>query len=618
MVIFILAAISSYLLFRRGTTSEPIAFARAVAPAPLCWHWRRDRFERRMAAAALFALVVALYASLAGPSEYVVFYEFQNAVRHIADAPEILEALLGALAGVMCRALPPWRSIISGLGAHRDAKVSPRENEEPDRNTSGSELSMGPLLLFAGALASVILAAMLAPYASTLLDRTSGVDTPYVKVQFATSAAERQLALNVERDIEILDKLEDFPRSLRLVQYDCGQAVVDDARGIAALKVAGDQFETFQMAIAFRMALMPYVNAIVEYQRKRRSIDMLTLRVKPVAEKFERLVLLASSGADHAGFAAAYIETMVEIAQQQAKFKSEGIGDELSPEEKDRRKRDDDPHWCDPPGNPNVPREPVAAKDFQRLAEETRYVFGAASAFLNFIGDTGGVIRIWSLAKANPILSEDINVNDGLALSLYTGKRDFAEIFRLIGVTSHSVDEMVKAVDKFDPRSDPDDQNIKKALKSRYKRVRFMTGVRKAYLWAQMGLEDVWPPPQVPWSDALKYAEDARKNLPMLGDARFTCTDDDFDLRVHDTYAFVRLAFEAHKLQTYRIRPDQQRVRDARVILDDLRASVLEMQQSLKTRSLNEALSHCLNEAEADAWMKRLSSHVKLADALQR
>jgi hypothetical protein len=342
------------------------------------------------------------------------------------------------------------------------------------------------------------------------------------------------------------------------------------------------------------MSLLPYVNSIVNYQRERRSIDILKLRVRPVAEKFESLVLLASSGADPSRFAATYDEVSAEISQQAAKFRSERIKDEFPPEEKNRRDRDGDPHWCDPPGNPDGPRDPVAAKDLQGLAEETRYVYGFASGLLNFVGDIDGIIRIWSLAQANPNLKDDININDSLAVSLYTGKRDFSEIFRLIDVTSRNVDRMDKVVNAFVARSRSDDENIKKALALRYERVRFINSVRRAYLWAQMGLEEVWPPAEVPWGTALKYADDALKKFPNIGAARFPCTDDDLDLRVQDTYAYVRLAFEAHNLQTSKVRPDQRRVRDARAILDDLRARVVEMKRSLETRRADEALSHCL------------------------
>jgi hypothetical protein len=190
MVIFILAAISSYLLFTRRTASEVIEPPRAMTSEPI-WNWRGDRVRRRAAAAVLSALAATLYASLAAPSEYGIFFEFQNAVRCIASAPETTDALLGALAGLMCSALPPWRTIISGQGAHHDTKTPTAESEKSDSGTPSAELSMGPLLLFAAALASVILAAILAPYTSTLLDRISGVDTPYVKVQFASREATR-------------------------------------------------------------------------------------------------------------------------------------------------------------------------------------------------------------------------------------------------------------------------------------------------------------------------------------------------------------------------------------------------------------------------------------------
>src|SRR5262245_3436989 len=86
---------------------------------------------------------------------------------------------------------------------------------------------------------------------------------------------QRQLVLSVERDLVSYDKLEEFPRSLRFITYDCGQAALE-AKGMENFRKNGLEkfqkkvkYETFQNALAFRTKLLPYINSVVDAQRKK-------------------------------------------------------------------------------------------------------------------------------------------------------------------------------------------------------------------------------------------------------------------------------------------------------------------------------------------------------------
>jgi hypothetical protein len=165
----------------------------------------------------------------------------------------------------------------------------------------------------------------------------------------------------------------------------------------------------------------------------------------------------------------------------------------------------------------------------------------------------------------------------------------------------------------------PDDNDIQTKLRERYKRARFFLKLRQAYLWAQMGLrpqEDVWPQEEVPWGKAIKYSEEAYRSQAFP--SRFQCTDDDDDLIIEDTYAFVKLAFEGHNLQVHGMQPVQNQVREARTVLEDARAKLLHTQQQVdEARRRGVPASSCLVPTEMKRWMKRISSHLQLAEAMQ-
>jgi hypothetical protein len=98
----------------------------------------------------------------------------------------------------------------------------------------------------------------------------------------------------------------------------------------------------------------------------------------------------------------------------------------------------------------------------------------------------------------------------------------------------------------------------------------------------------------------------------------FPCTDDGHDLYVKDTYAYVKLAFEAYNLRRGSKPPDHARqLRDARIILEDMRAEVISILHAIQDRTRGDRPAPtCVIESEAKAWIKRISSHLKLAEAI--
>jgi hypothetical protein len=540
----------------------------------------------------LMALYTTPFARDMGAWEYSIFI----VTRRISSMPETADALLGVLAGVMCRAFPGWTTIFDGREAAAAVKW--------------------PLLFFAGALSSVVLAALVVPYVSALLDRASGVETPYLKLQFATSTADRQLAQSLPRNVLNPDRFEDFPRSLRFIQYDCGQAALE-VGGINELR---DNFvvryQDFQNGIAFRNKLIPYFNLIANAERRGYNVEMLKARVRPLAEKFSRLVADPEASTFKDDYEAVW--PWLERWSREGGFKE--VDDKPTPEEAQRQKEaqrhpeQSDPHWCEP-------EKHVNAYAVKRLIKNTRFVHGAVAALFDYVDNTEGSILMMSLAKA--ILDKDINVNGGLAAALYIGGRDLPEILSLVEAEIDSVENQRSTVVTFGKTGNwGEDMEIRTTLLKRYDRAREILRQRQALLWAQMGLqspEDVSPQEEVPWGKAIKYVEEAYRTHRDQGFAsRFQCTDDGDNFTIMDTYAFVKLAFEAHNRQVHRMQPDQKHVREARTVLEDARATLLHTQQQVdEARRRGVPASSCLVPTEIKRWMKRISTHLKLAEAMQ-
>ena len=571
-------------------------------------------------------------------------YEFLLTTRRIASMPETVHAVLGVVAGLMCGNFTRWMTYTRSFGATSSAgglqqQVLPGMNQpQAEASTAQGTSETWPMIIFAAALASVVIAALMAPYASSTLSRVSGLETPYVKVQFAISPspAERQQILNVERDLNNIDTLEAFPRSLRFIQYDCAQAALDANMGITEfrLKQPG-KYREFTAGLAFRLSVIPYVNRIVNAKRKGYNLVVLKTRARQVAEKF---ALLATNG----DFEKNYLAAMFEVDRQEQMFRDEDVRSDRALKELDRKRRDPDPDYC----LPSYEQIDLAFDRFNLdnastvrmvVQKRPRLILGFAAALFSFEGNVDAANAMFTGIFRLDQSTNDTNTIASFADALYVGGDDLREVLakeeddlRLIENRLRQV-EAAKFWTQNEVKADPTgaretDNKAHNDLVDRNNRARFIIRLRLAYIWAQHGLApeaDLLPQRDLHWSSAQQYADDAYESF--LGKSwrprRFPCIDDDSDLGIKDTYAFVKLAYQAYNLKTLRKPPDESQVRPARAILEDALAEAREEHRRLVEARLSMAQGgaapSCLTEVETKAWVKRISSHLKLAEALQ-
>jgi hypothetical protein len=601
MVVFLLAAAVAYVTWG------------FVAARRTTWDsrpWWKHRWELTIVLL-LLLLLPTLSALLTGAWQLYYFRQF-------ALAPETGQAILGIIGGIMCRIFPRWAAT-NGL----------REPHSKKADTQ-TDYAKWPLLTFAVGFAGLVLLALIGPNVPMVLDRTSSVETPYVKIQFLTSPGERQRALQFERDLQPILDLDEFPRSARFIQYDCMQAAIE-AHGIGQFKLlknsSPNSYQTFTDALRFHRWLGAYVNRILNAQRQGDDIETLKGRVRIVAAKF--VVLVSGVPADIDTNAA---EVWKEIEKQNQFFELHHRSAAFLAEEKNRQLLDPDPPWCD------APYADIDQNAFQQVVKElietTGFVHRDVSTLLHFAGDIDSEILVMSLARAVPGQLEDINVNDHLAATLYLGGRDFTELMPFLEIGRQRIDKNDAALQTPRYDGDPlyegddtdkgDDDEIIKLLRKRYERARFDTALERAYLWAQEGVSpssDLLPE-EVHFTEADQIANEAYKTLRNNKLPRFRCTDDSWELSVMDTYAYVKLAFQTHNLKNHRIQPIQTEVTEAREVLEDASARVRDALRLLiqykKAMMGGAAPPTCLTEAAMRAWAKRISGHVTLAEALLR
>jgi hypothetical protein len=233
--------------------------------------------------------------------------------------------------------------------------------------------------------------------------------------------------------------------------------------------------------------------------------------------------------------------------------------------------------------------------------------------------------------------TKDTNAIAGFANALYVGGDDLREVLareeddlRLTESRLRQV-EAAKFWTQNEVKADPTgaketDNKAYNDLVDRNNRARFIIRLRLAYIWAQHGLApeaDLLPQRDLHWSSAQQYADDAYES--SLGKSwsprRFPCIDDGSDLGIKDTYAFVKLAYQAYNLKTLRIPPNEFQVRQAREVLEGALAEAREEHRRvMEARPLmarGESAPSCFTEVETKAWVKRILNHLKLAEALQ-
>jgi hypothetical protein len=304
-------------------------------------------------------------------------------VRSIVSAPGTTEAVLGGVVGLLCRAFRRWNALrwAKATNDYDALHSSQRPELHGIDDKAKTDTANLPLLLLAGAIASLVAAAFLSR-SPTILDRVLQVDTPVLKVQLATSTAERQLILNFERDLVPIDGLEDFPRSFRFIHYDCAQAA-----GNAHLTLNEFQrdykedFETFKNGIVFRAMLLPYFNYLVNARERNIPLEILQERARSVVSKLTLLLSEPSNVVENLKTARQEIDNQMKDFGD--KYSGIGVTGDLPVAEQLRlqSESDPDPHWCDPPNG----KSQFSKSELLRLIDTTRYVHGVISLLYNLL-----------------------------------------------------------------------------------------------------------------------------------------------------------------------------------------------------------------------------------------
>jgi hypothetical protein len=115
--------------------------------------------------------------------------------------------------------------------------------------------------------------------------------------------------------------------------------------------------------------------------------------------------------------------------------------------------------------------------------------------------------------------------------------------------------------------------------------------------------------------EAFQALDDKNKSLPL-----FRCTDDTDEFSVNDTFAYVRLAHEAHNIKRRRVTQDHSRIiSNVRDVLESLRDKVNDKLHALQdaSRRPDEVRLLCLSETKAKAWFSRISGHLRLVEAIE-
>jgi hypothetical protein len=560
MVIFLLAALAGYI------ACEP--FVRWWSPH------RETRWLRARHAVVLIALLLALGIALFAVVTGSLHVQSLRYVRRLLAASETNEAVLGAVAGIVAYTFPLWRY----------------------------ELNLGGtwgLIALASALGSIMLVAIIEPH----LDSLTTFETPYAKFQFATPQAERQLQVEIQRDLSFFEGLQGVTGTDRIFQIECGYAAVK-AGGFAAFE-RSPLYQDLGHALVLRNAFRDFLARVARAQTAGYDIDGLKRRVSPVADKFYALIsgrwparLSLHSIVD------AYRDATQELRKQDYALATEGIGNPPANGAKaaPRSGQEADPerHWCAP-----LPEELSKQSQIEDLLENTRYVYGAVAVMFSFTGNTEGQIKTYLAARARPPLRDDINVNGSLADAMYQAERDFRQVSEFYEKALAAIDSQAADVANFcaSPRSQPNDQEICQDLPRRYTRARLNVRRDLAYVWAQADMR---------WPTAEFYANQNLEDFRQGSTPQYECLDDYVPIEVKDTYSYVMLAFQAHNYRNDRITPNVTDVREARSLLEEA-ASELEAKQLEEDSPIQ-----CTSHDQTKVWLRRVRSHLRLAEAMLR
>jgi hypothetical protein len=563
MSIFILAALISYML---GSVIQSTKFLDNInSNQP----WVALVFAAGLSAVLITVLVALESSSLAR-------------IQDVARAPETAQAMLGFIAGAICRKLP------SGVIGNDVGSAEPSAWRPP---------------ITIIALAAVVVLALLAPGGSAIVDRIKNVQTSGFSIELYAAASDRQLEINVDRDLSQFGTIEGLPRSPRYSQYDCGYAILA-AGGQDQLKNSTNNrqrfatYDDFRNAIAFLKSSVfaKFARRVINAKERGADVEILKAHVRPVAEKLSLLAVTPVRD-DQGAFDTAYAAADDERGRQDDALKSEtpGITDDLTAV--DRQNQASVPEWC---GNGDDEVTPAKLRD---VVNYTRAFHGFVAGLHSFTGNLEGQVLMHSLAKSNPLLKDDINVNSGLASALYYAGRPISDV---IPLELAALKRLQFEADVARGKSSADKEKADE-LARRYERGRINLQVELAYLWALESLrpqEKAGPEENVPLTTAELYAKEAYERSQKNSTLRFLCEDDDQIIYDEDTYALVKLAIQANNARTRAVL-DKKELRNAQALLEDARA-----QLSVKATS-------CIAQRAAK-WAKRIESHLRLVRTMLR
>jgi hypothetical protein len=501
-------------------------------------------------------------------------------------SPEITQIMLGALAGIMSRTFPEW--LASG-------KRTVKERVE---------LEKWRLLLFAGGLSVLTMLALAAPYAEVLLQRLSRFEIASLKVELVTRTADKQIALNIDRNIGGFEELVDILRSTRFTEFECSYTAFAKMVGLKAFMTDQQyqqEYRRYPNALAFRHNIIgPFVAKVVKGQRHGYNTEVLKVRIRSVANKLFDIVFKPQSPDEK------YQEALDEIHRQVIELNDEIDGfDWERQEENDQREKERRP--CVGQGFP----QSLALDDFRDLVNNTRYVHGITAGLLLFTDNVQAASRAMQKAKENvPALAEDINVNLGIAELRYLAERkltdkldektfeEIASVF-YIALTAVEIQALKVTVFLASGMATSSDKEAGEELRKRYSRAALDIKREMAFFFAQEGVQ---------LSTAQEYARESYKMLQIGRLTQFYCTDNFMPVDIEDKYAFAKLAQQTYNLHTFGEQPNVAEVREAYSVLE-----------SARKRLKNMNVDICFADKERrDLWDQRVFSHMKLAEAMLR
>jgi hypothetical protein len=125
---------------------------------------------------------------------------------------------------------------------------------------------------------------------------------------------------------------------------------------------------------------------------------------------------------------------------------------------------------------------------------------------------------------------------------------------------------------------------------------------------------NVWAQEGVNWPTAQDYTQ---RNLDEFSSGElplFPCFLDPYEsFNIKDTYAFVRLSRHAHNTRSDKSASSIAELREARWLLEEL---MTQLQDRQRQDDENDQLNRCTYHEQTKLWLRRVKSHLKLADAL--